>query len=82
MISSGVVRGNTPLPTDRAVHPALRATLGIAEFYKQLVTSPLNPLLARSRPVRRTGFERVARGARRHADDDLDTGAAPPRHWP
>lgn len=58
MISAGVVRGDTPLPEGRVVHPALRAGLAVAEVYKQVVTGPLEPMLARPRPVRHTGFER------------------------
>ncbi|KAA1416948.1 oxidoreductase [Nocardioides humilatus] len=58
MVSAGVVRGDTPLPDDRVAHPAVRAGLAVAEVYKRVVTGPLEPMLARSRPVRRTGFER------------------------
>lgn len=58
MVAAGVVRGDTPLPTDRRVHPALKAGLGIAEMYKRVVTGPIEPIISRSRPVRRTGFER------------------------
>lgn len=58
MVSAGVVRGDTPLPTDRHIHPALRVGLVAAEAYKQIVTSPLVPVLAQSHPVRRAGFER------------------------
>jgi ferredoxin-NADP reductase len=58
MVTAGVIRGDTPLPTDRHVHPALRAALGVAEIYKRVVTGPIEPVISRSRPVRRTGFER------------------------
>jgi ferredoxin-NADP reductase len=58
MISSGVVRGATTLPTDREAHPAIRAALRAAEVYKWALSSPVGAALARPRPVRRVGFER------------------------
>jgi ferredoxin-NADP reductase len=36
----------------------MRAGLAVAEIYKRVVTGPLEPMLARSHPVRRSGFER------------------------
>lgn len=61
MVSAGVIRGDTPLPTDRHMHPAVQAALVVLEAYKRVVTSPLSPVLSQSRPVRRTGFEREVR---------------------